>query len=78
MFTDFFNNLVTKWGYPAVGGVLRSLRTLFWAAAVAATTYLLDNWADFDIDQSYKVLLLIVVVGLDKYVRERRVDDSDD
>lgn len=77
MLNDTFNSLVTKWGYPLVGGLLRSLRTLFWAAAVAATTYLLDNWADFDIDQSYKVLLLVVVVGLDKYVRERKADDSE-
>ena len=74
MLGRLFNGLLQRYGYPFAGAVIRSVRVLFWAAAVGATTYVLDNQADLEIDPAYKTLVLVLVVGLDKYVRERKAD----
>lgn len=71
-----FNGLMQRYGYPLAGAVIRAVRTLFWVAAVAVTTYVLDNWDVIEIPQAYKGLLLVVVMGLDKYVRERKAESD--
>lgn len=73
-----FDGLLNRYGYPFAGAVIRSVRALFWAAAVGATSFVLDNWAEIEIDQAYKTLLFIVVLGLDKYVRERKAEADEE
>lgn len=59
-----------KFGYPFASAVVRALRVIGYGAAVWATTYVLANQDVLNVAPEYKFLVVALLMGIDKYLRE--------
>lgn len=69
---DFVYGYVERYGYPAVGAVVRFVRTAVAAGVAAAVTFAVENWGSVDVPTPVSVAVAALLVAVDKYVRSRR------